>query len=118
MDKATLDYVKSEAEKLIAAPSCCADLKNAAGAYLKTIGTADEKKAAEAFIKELEEDVTSIDGLIAFAGSKFGAKVFGDNAKSVKEGAEAAKAKGEKWCTCAACQAGARILEKKAELLK
>lgn len=118
MDKNTLEFVKNETEKLLAAHSCCGELRSAAENYLKSIGTADEHKAAQAYIAELEEDVTPIDGLIAFAGSPVGAKVFGDNAFAVKASAEEAKAKGEKWCTCDACQAGARILSKKAELLK
>ena len=66
----TKQEIKSEVEKMIAAPSCCPELKAEGEAYLKAFGTAGEKAAAESLIREMKEDVTSIDDLIAFAGSE------------------------------------------------
>lgn len=69
-------------------------------------------------MQELEEDVTSIDGLISFAESEMGARVFGEEAGAVAEHGRQVKSAGGKYCDCPACAAGAAILEKKAELLK
>ena len=71
--------------------------------------------ATKKYIQELEEDVTTIDGLIAFAQTDLGKKYLGEDGA---DKARAAKAAGAVWCTCDACQAGGAILEKKAELLK
>ena len=46
---------------LIAAESCCQELKSAAQAWLDAVGKDGEKAAAEAFLKELKEDVCTID---------------------------------------------------------
>ncbi len=111
--------ILEELKKLIAAGSVCPEAKKAGEDYLASIGTAEEKKAAEALIKELKEDVTSIDGLIAFASSPDGEKAFGkDTAEAVRKQAEEAKAKGEKICICEACRAAAVLLENQDLLLK
>ena len=49
--------ILEELKKLIAAGSVCPEAKKAGEDYLASIGTAEEKKAAEALIKELKEDV-------------------------------------------------------------
>ena len=54
----TKQEIKSEVEKMIAAPSCCPELKTEGEAYLKAFGTAGEKAAAESLIREMKEDVT------------------------------------------------------------
>ena len=88
----TKQEIKSEVEKMIAAPSCCPELKAEGEAYLKAFGTAGEKAAAESLIREMKEDVTSIDDLIAFAGSEEGKQVFGaDGAAKMTADAKAAK---------------------------
>lgn len=70
------------------------------------------------YIAELEADITTIDGLIAFAGSDAGKSVFGaDVAPKVVEQAKAAKANGAVYCFCDACKAAEAILSKKSELL-
>lgn len=59
-----------------------------------------------------------IDGLIAFAGSEMGAKIFGaEQAKGVLKYAEGLKAVEEKYCDCPARKAAPAVLGKKAELL-
>ena len=99
-------YVTEKTKELIAAASCSAEAKEAANAWLEAVGTEKE-----------EEDIMPIDGLIAFAGSDMGAKVFGDAAKGVLAHAEEIKAAGAKYCDCPACAACEAILAKKDEIL-
>ena len=106
--------VREDVEKLIQAPSACAEVVAAGKRYLEAVGTADEAAAREALIGELKEDVCSIDDLIAFASSPSGEAVFGKEAAAATK-TEAAKANGEPNCLCDACQAGARILREAGE---
>ena len=79
-----------------------------------------DSEAAESknLIAELEEDIIPVDGLIAFANSEMGARVFGaDGAKGVAAHGEEIKAKGAKYCDCPACAACEAILSKKDEIL-
>ena len=100
-----------QAKNLIAAHSCCQEAKAAANAWLCAVGTADEKEKAKALVAEL-------DGLIGFAASDMGAKVFGEEkAKEVLAHAEAIKAAGAKYCDCPACAACEAILKHKEELI-
>ena len=60
-----------------------------------------------------------IDGLIAFAESDIGAKVFGEEgAKNILIHAKEIKSNGAKYCDCPACAACEALLEKKDEILK
>ena len=108
MSKETLEYVVAKAKELIAAPSCSAEAKEAAQAWIAAVGT-----------DKMEEDIIPIDGLIAFAESDAGAKVFGgaEKAKGVAEHGREIKAAGAKYCDCPACAAVEAILSKKEELL-
>ena len=100
---------------LIAAPSCCQPLKDAAHAWLDAIGTAGEKAAAEAFLKELKEDVCTIDDVIPFFESPRAVQYFGEEkAKELAALAHKVKADGGKWCFCEACAAGAKLIEDEA----
>ena len=118
MSEKAIEQVKENVKAMMAAPSCCAEAKAAGEKWLKALGTADEKKETAALIKELEEDITTIDGLIAFASSADGENVLGkETAASMTKSAKEAKAKGEKYCICPACQALAKILPLKGELL-
>ncbi len=102
---------------VIAAPSCCPELKAVAQAYLAALGTAGEADAAKALLAELEEDVSSIDGLIGFAESERGKSFFGaEKAAGLAAAAKKAKADGTKYCICPACTAGGAILDNKALL--
>ena len=59
-----------------------------------------------------------VDGLIAFAGSEAGAKVFGaEKAKQIEAHGKEIKAAGAKYCDCPACAAAEAILEKKDQML-
>ena len=119
MSKETLEYVVAKAKELIAAPSCSAEAKEAAQAWIAAVGTDKQAEETKKFIAEMEEDIIPIDGLIAFAESDAGAKVFGgpEKAKGVAEHGREIKAAGAKYCDCPACAAVEAILSKKEELL-
>ena len=119
MTQETLNYVKEQTKALIAAPSCSAEAKAAAEKWLAAVGTAEEAEVTKAYIAELEADIMPIDGLIAFAESDMGAKVFGEEgAKNILIHAKEIKSNGAKYCDCPACAACEALLEKKDEILK
>ena len=104
---------------LLAAPSACKEIKEAAQNYLDAVGKEGEAEAAKAYVAELEADIMPIDGLIAFAESDMVAKVFGaDGVKNVLIHAKERKEAGEKYCDCPACTACEALLNKKDEILK
>ena len=115
MDKEALFHTVG---RLIAAPSCCPELKAAAQAYLNAIGTEGAKDAAEALIAELEEDICPIDNLIALAESDTGRHMFGEEtARTIASNARSTKAEGGLYCTCPACSAASELLAN-ADLLR
>ena len=108
--------MKELVKEMIAAPSCCAELKEKAEAWLAAEGDA-RKAAAEALIAELEEDVTPIDSVIAFFGTDTAAGIFGpEGAAKMLAHMKEVKAAGGEWCDCGACSAGKKILDRKEEL--
>lgn len=119
MDKATLEFVKTKTHELLQAPETCQEAKDAANAYLKALGTPQEKAEAKKFVAEMEADITSIDGLIQFASSDAGKSVFGGpvEAQKVVDRAQELKADGAKYCFCHACTAIAALLTKKDAIL-
>ena len=118
MEKATLDYVIAKSHELMDAASCSKEAKEAAAAWLVAVGTANEAAETKKYIAELEEDLIPIDGLIAFAGSEDGVKLFGEElAKNILAHAKKIKADGAKYCDCPGCTAAKAILDKKAEML-
>ena len=111
--------IRELTEDLLAAPSACKAIKDAAQNYLNAVGTEKESEVAKAYVDELEADIMPIDGLIAFAESDMGAKVFGEEgAKNILIHAKDRKAAGEKYCDCPACAACEALLNKKSEILK
>lgn len=111
--------IRELTEDLLAAPSACAEVKETAQAYLDAIGTEKEAATAKTFVAELEEDIMPLDGLIAFAESDMGAKVFGEEgAKNILIHAKDRKAAGEKYCDCPACAACEALLNQKDQILK
>ena len=118
MEKAVLDFVKEQTEALLNAPSACAEIKSAANAWLAALGT--EKEAAETvkYIAELEADIMSIDGLIAFGQTELALQIFGvEGVKGLQAHAQDLKDGGSKYCDCPACAACKAILDRKAEIL-
>lgn len=117
MTKDLLAYMTEEVNALKDAPSCCAEAKAVCEEWLAAVGTDKKAEATKKLLAEVEADIMPIDGLIAFAGSEAGAKVFGaEMAKTVLAHAEELKANGAKYCDCPACKACEAILAKKAEL--
>ncbi len=105
------------AKQLIAAPSCCPELKAATQRWLDAIRTADEKEYAQALVQELMESVSTIEHTIQFFESEQAVQLFGtEKAKSMAVHARELEASGAKWCDCPACTAGV-ILWKNAESL-
>ena len=118
MDQKVLDYVVEKTHELMNAPSCSKEAKQAAQNWLDAIGTDNQLAETKKYIAELEADIMPIDGLIAFANSEMGVKVFGEEMeKNVLAHAQDIKAKGAKYCDCPACKAVADILAKKEQML-
>ena len=115
MDKRTLvDKLKAMASS----PSCCPELKAAVQAYFDAAGTANEKSATKNLIAEIEDDITPIDNLVAFAHSQHAVEIFGaEGAKNFAAHADELKASGAKYCDCPACKPGLEILANKEILL-
>lgn len=118
MTKETRTFVAEKLNDLLAAPMACAEVKEAARSWLAASGTDKEAEETKRLIAELEADIIPIDGLIAFAGSEAGVKVFGEEkSKEVHAHAKELKANGAVWCDCPACTAVAAILDKKEAML-
>ena len=61
MSKETLEYVVAKAKELIVAPSCSAEAKEAAQAWIAAVGTDKQAEETKKFIAEMEEDIIPID---------------------------------------------------------
>lgn len=98
-------------KNMIAAPSCCQELKDAGQKWLDAVGTAGEAAAWDALLKEAREDICTMEHALAFFESEMGTKIFGaEKAKALAAHARDVIAKGGKWCDCPACAACAKIL--------
>lgn len=118
MKKEVLDFVAEKTKELIDAPTCSQEAREAAKAWLDAVGTDKEQEETKKYIAELEEDIVTVDGLIAFAESEAGAGVFGEKAPEVAAHGREIKAAGAKYCDCPACAAVEAILSKKKEMLQ
>ena len=118
MKKEVLDFVTEKTKELIDAPTCSQEAREAAKAWLDAVGTDKEQEETKKYIAELEEDIVTVDGLIAFAESEAGARVFGEKAPEVASHGREIKAAGAKYCDCPACAAVEAILSKKEEMLQ
>ncbi|MCI6794722.1 MAG: hypothetical protein MR581_01845 [Lachnospiraceae bacterium] len=95
------------------APSCCEELQKIAEEYLENPG----KEQAAALIKEMKEDITTIDDLIGLCESDEGRNMFGaEQAAAMAKQAREHKEKGGKYCICPACQNAARLLENEKDI--
>lgn len=118
MEKALLDFVTAKTNDLLAAPSACQEVKAAATAWLAAVGTEKEAEETAKYIAELEADIMSIDGLIAFGETQLALQIFGaEGVKGLKAHAQELKANGAQYCDCPACAPCKAILDRKAELL-
>ncbi len=106
-----MKVLSAKVEALASAPECCAELKEACENWLKAVGTDDEKSASATLLQEIEDDMTSIDGLIEFATSKAGEEKLGaEKAHAFAVAAKKAKEEGRKVCLCSACTICADII--------
>lgn len=118
MDHNVKEFAVEKTRELMAAPSCSAEAKAAAQAWLDALGTAGEAEETKRYLAELEADIVPIDGLIGFAESDGGRQCFGEEkAAEIAAHAREIKAEGAQFCDCPACAAVAAILEKKDGLL-
>lgn len=120
MNREVQQFAVEKSKELMAAFSCSQEAKDAAQKWLDALGTENEAEETKKYIVELEGDIVSIDGLISFAESEMGAKVFGgaEKAKDVARHARERKEAGAKYCDCPACAAAEAILSRKEELLR
>ena len=114
----TKNELLQKVQDVIDAPSCYEGLRQTARAYLDAVGKENEHSAAEKLIRELEQDVQSIDNVIPFFASEQAKELFGaDQAAAMLAQAKQVKADGGDTCFCPACMAGRTILDHKDELL-
>jgi len=118
MNTCVLEKAKEQANILLNAGPSCKEIKEAAQNWLNAIGTDKEKEMAKALIAEAEEDVVSIEDMIAFFESERAAGWFGkEKAQAEAEAGKKAKTAGAKYCTCDACAACCALIEMKEALL-
>ncbi|NCB32449.1 MAG: hypothetical protein EOM64_00970 [Erysipelotrichia bacterium] len=102
---------------MMAAPTCCQEIKTAGTAWIDAIGTPEETAARDALLQEISEDIVEIDGLIAFAGSEEAKVHLGEDfAAHLLEHARFIKAEGAVHCDCPACTNGQFILDHKDDM--
>lgn len=101
-------------DSLLTAPSASAATKAAAQAWKDSVAAgADADDATSTLLDAISAKQTTIDGLIAFVGSDTGKLVFGaDGAAAMLSHAEERKAKGARFCDCAACRPCHELLAK------
>ncbi len=112
MNKATVELLKAEAEKLLAAPSASAAAKAAAEKWLAAAdGDAVEAAAAE-LKKSVMASIATVDELIGFAGSPACEEMMGkETAEGLLAHGKEIKAHGALFCDCPACSACYAIMK-------
>ena len=109
--------IRDVVRELVAAPSCCQELKEAGRKWLEAVEPAAKKEAAAALVLELREDIAPIGHVVEFFESPRGRELFGEErAGAIAAHAREVMARGGKWCDCPACAAGLKILENAALL--
>lgn len=107
-----MSEIKDKVQEMISASSCCAELRAVGQAWLDAVGTDKEASATTTLLAEIEEDVASIDWLIAWSGSDACVKIFGEEgAVNMLAHAKEVKANGGLYCDCAACTAALEVKE-------
>lgn len=108
-----------ERTKVLLSNWCCDELKEAAQAWLDSIGTDKQKDAGERYVAELQDSIVSVDGMLAFLPTKAAKAKFGEETSNkFYEHAKELKAQGIANCDCPACTAASAVLELKDEILK
>ena len=102
---------KAMAQAVLDAPSACPEFKEAAQKYIDAIGTDAEKDAAAALVAEAKEDISPIDGTIAFFATDMAKDIFGaDLAAQKLAHAKEIKEQGAIYCDCPGCTAAFEII--------
>lgn len=118
MEKKVLDYVTAKTKELLQAASCNPETAQAAEKWLAAVGTTQEAEATKQYLADLKACIMPVDGLIAFAESEAGEKVFGKEiAAHVAVHAKEIKAAGAVYCDCPACTAVKAILDCEKDML-
>ena len=103
--------MKELATELMEAPTCCEELKNACKKYFDSIGTDSEQENLEELIKEVKEDINTIDDTIEFMKSDRALKMLGEETRNMLlEKSLKAKENGAKYCDCPACAVAEKII--------
>ncbi len=112
MNANTIEILKAEAEKLLAAPSASAAAKEAAEKWLAAAdGDAVEAAAAE-LKKSVMASIATVDELISFAGSPACEEMMGkETAEGLLAHGKEIKAHGALFCDCPACSACYAIMK-------
>lgn len=83
--------------EMIAAPSCCQELKAAGEKWLSAVGSPAEKSAGAALLAEAKEDICTIGQTVSFFESEDGIQLFGkEQAAALAAHAREVKASGAK----------------------
>ena len=108
-----------ERTKALLSNWCCDELKEAAQAWLNSIGTDKEKEAGRKYVLELQDSIVTVDGMLAFLPTDEAKAKFGEEtANKFYEHAKDLKAQGVANCDCPACTAASALVEVKDEILK
>ena len=97
---------------LMEAPTCCIELKGACKKYLDSIGTESENECLEGLMKEIRQDINSIDDTIAFMQSDTALQMLGEETRNMLlEKSLKAKENGAEYCDCPGCTAAQKVLK-------
>ena len=113
-----IEIIIEKVNALAAAPTVCAELKEKAQEFISAAGTEKESEAGEKLVKEIEECVSPVDGLIAFFASDKAKEIFGkEKAEEIYNHGVEITANGALYCDCPACAAALAVLEYKDDIL-
>jgi len=105
---------KELANAVLEAVSACPEFKAAAQAYLDAAGTENEAAAGKALVAEAEEDISPIDGTVAFFETDMAKEIFGAEVAAQKLAhAKEIQAQGAQYCDCPGCLAAKAIIDNK-----
>ncbi len=112
MNKETIELIRAEALKLLAAPSASAAAKEAAEKWIAAADTDAVEAASAEFKKVLMASIATVDELIAFAGSSACEEMMGkETAVGLLAHGKEIKAQGADFCDCPACSACYAIIK-------
>ena len=118
LEKKRVERIAEKTRRLMEAPTCAGELKEAAQRWLDSVGTETEAEETKAYLKELKEDIMPIEQLIGFAESEGGKAYFGaDTAAGLAAHASEIQAAGARYCDCPACALVEEILAEEEGML-